>query len=68
MEETSNQKISRDSLTRVLHADWEWKKNLEKVTNPKKLTAGYLGIDATIIEKPYSKELDGTGYVFSSNK
>lgn len=68
MAETANQKQSHDSFNRVLHADWEGKKHLEKVTNPRKLKGGCLEIDDTVIEKPYTKELDGSGYVYSSSK
>ena len=68
MAETAGQKISHDSLNRVLHADWEGKKHLEKVTNPKKLKGGYLEIDDTVVEKLHSKELEGSGYVYSSAK
>ena len=68
MAETSNQKISHDRLTRIIHADWEGKKHLEKVTNPKKLKGGYLEIDDTIIKKLHSKELNSAGFIFSSNE
>jgi len=68
MAESANHKISHDSLNRVLHDDWEGKKHLEKVTNPKKLRGGYLEIDDTVIEKPHTKKLDGAGYVYSSSK
>lgn len=51
---------SHDVFNKALH--------LERITNPRKLRGGYLLIDDTVVEKPYSSRTEGVfGYIQALN-
>jgi len=61
--------VSHDSFTRFLRGSWSGQKRLEMFTKPRgKLKNGYLIIDDTPSEKPYSKSLEGLSWVYSSKE
>jgi len=63
-------KVSHDSLTRMLTGDWDGQKLLNQ-TVPALFTTisgGYLILDDTVIEKPYSEKLSEAAWVYSSRQ
>ena len=63
----SSNKVSHDTLNRVLHDNWSGKKHLEHIIRTKKLRDGYLSLDDTGVEKLYSNEFEGAYYYYSSS-
>jgi len=61
-------RVSHDSLNRFLRRQWSGQKRLEAVIEPEKMKGGYLIIDDTPIEKPYSKKLEGLWWIYSSTE
>ena len=59
--------MSRDTLIRFLKKEWSGQKRLEVLLLTVQLLGGYLLLDDTPIEKPYSATLEGLQYVYSSS-
>jgi hypothetical protein len=62
-------KVSHDRLTRMLNGDWSGQRLLELALRAFFLVVGgYLIIDDTVIEKPYSSKLSECAWVYSSKR
>lgn len=61
--------FSHDSLTRMLNKRFPWQQILLFVISRffGSLKDGYLILDDTVIAKPYSKNLEGAGFAYSSS-
>jgi hypothetical protein len=59
--------VSHDILSRMLYKPFDHLTTLNSLVNKNNLNGGYLIIDDTIIEKPFSKELEGAVWAFSSS-
>ena len=59
--------MSRDTLIRFLKNEWSGQKRLEVLLLAIRMLGGYLIIDDTPVEKPYSSTLEGLQYVYSSS-
>ncbi len=63
-------KVSHDSLTRMLVGDWDGQKLLTQAVLSlfTTISSGYLILDDTVIEKPYSEKLSEAAWVYSSKQ
>lgn len=60
--------IYHDSFTRMLHQSFDYLFSLVSLTQATNLKGGYLIIDDTVIEKPYSSKLEDAIWAYSSSR
>lgn len=63
------EKISHDRLTDLLNGNWDGQTLLNSFVIPLlDRIGGYLILDDTVIPKPYSKNIEGAGYIFDHSQ